>query len=167
MVSVTVRDVAYEDGGDDERAGHADDPDYIVKNAIFAPGFEGFFYGFGEAKVCNTGEILVDPVVISCTEEFLGTHCSELIPVVGGHDVLSAFASVEREKRCVGALTTGLVGEHAAVFIVWVSDDHRKAGASVKLLQRLREGCRAAVYREWTSEGRLIFWNFWLLSRSE
>ncbi len=64
---------------------------------------------------------------------------AELVPVVGGHVVLTAFAAIEGEEGGVDALAAAFVGEHAAVFVVGVCDDHGEAGAGVELLQRLRE----------------------------
>jgi hypothetical protein len=68
-------------------------------------------------------------------------------PTVVGHDVLTTLAAIQREQGDASALATGLIGEHAAIFVVGVGDDHHEAGAGVKLAQRLLERGGAAVNR--------------------
>ena len=153
MMPVAVGDVADKGGGDDERACHADDADDVVEHAIVAPGLEGFVDGLGEAKVGDAGPVLVDSIVVAGGEELLGARGSELVPVVGGHDVLAAFAAVEGEERGVDTLAAALVGEHAAVFVVGVSNNHGEAGPGVELLQGLGESRRAAVDGKGTRKG--------------
>ena len=87
----------------------------------------------------------MDAEVVAGGEELLGADEAELIPVVGGHDVLSAFAAVEGEQSGVDALVAGFVGEHAGVFVVGVGDDEDEAGAGVEFLQALPDGGGAAV----------------------
>ena len=153
VVAVAVRDVAGEDRCDDERAGETNLTDDVVEDAVMAPGFERFFEGLGEAEVGYAGEGLVDAEVVTGGEELLGAKEAELIPVVGRHDVLSAFATVEGEESSVDALFAGFVGEHAGVLIVGMGDDENEAGAGVEFLQALPDGGGAAVDGERRSEG--------------
>ena len=110
VVAVAVRDAACEDGGNDERAGKAHLSDDVAEDAVVAPVFEGFVEGLGEAVVGYTSEGLMDAEVIAGGEELLGAEETELVPIVGGHDVLAAFTAVEREEGGVDTLFTRLVG---------------------------------------------------------
>ena len=62
-----------------------------------------------------------------------------------GHQVLAAFAAVEREHGDACALAAGEVGEHAAVFVVGVGDDEHEGGAGAELAEELLEGGRAVI----------------------
>ncbi len=71
-------------------------------------------------------------IVVACGEKLLGTESTELIPVVGGHHVLPAFATIEREQSRIDSLPPTLVGEHAAVFVIGMRGDHGKGGAGME-----------------------------------
>ena len=145
MLAVAVGDAADEDGGEDQRTIEADGAYDVVEDAFVSPDGEGFFEGLGEAEVGDAGEVLIDSVAAVGSQELLGAHQRELIPQVIGHDVLAALAAVQGEQSHARALATGFIGEHAAILVVGVGDDHHDAGAGAKLAQRLLERGRAAV----------------------
>jgi len=156
VVAVAVGDIAREDRGDDEGTGDSDLADDIVENTVVAPDLEGFVEGFREAEVGYAGKRLMDPEVVASGKQFLGAEEAELIPVVGGHNILSALSAVEGEEGSVDALVAALVGEHSGVFVVGVGDDEDEAGAGVKLLKALPDcGC-ATVNGERRCKGRGI-----------
>ena len=151
VLSVAVGDAADEDGGEYKWPIESDGADDVVEDAVVAPDGHGFFQGFGETEVGDAGEVLVgwgDAVAAAGGQEFLGADQGELVAEIVGHDVLAAFAAVEREQGDAGAAAAGFVGEHAAVFVVRVGDDHHEAGAGAELAQGLLEGGGAAVDAE-------------------
>ena len=58
---------------------------------------------------------------------------------------MTALAPVQGEQSYARTLTTGFIGEHAAILVVGVGDDQHETGAGAKLAQRLLERGRAAV----------------------
>ena len=133
------------DSGEDQRAIKADGAHDVVENAFVSPDGEGLFKGLGEAEVGDAGEVLIDSVAAVGSQQLLGAHQRELILHVIGHDVLTALAPVQGEQSYARTLTTGFIGEHAAILIVGVGDDQHETGAGAKLAQRLLERGRAAV----------------------
>jgi hypothetical protein len=137
VVAVPVGRATDKDGGDDQRADHADDADDVAKDALMGPFLEAFRLGFGKAEIDDAGEILIGAVILVCREQFLGAVQTERLPSVGVHQVLACLASIEREQSSASTLAAGFVREHAPILIVGMSHDHDEAGAGVKLEQRL------------------------------
>ena len=98
---------------------------------------EGFFFGFGEAEVDFGAEELVGVEVAVGGKELLGAEEAEGVFKIGGHGVLAAFAAVEGEVGDAGAEASGVVGEHATVFVVGVGDDEHEGGSGVELAEEL------------------------------
>ncbi len=95
MLAVAVGDGADEGGGDDEGAEEADGADGVVEDALVAPFFEGFLFGFGETEVDFSTEELGDAGIAVGGEEFLGAEEAEGVFEVAGDGVLAAFAAGE------------------------------------------------------------------------
>jgi hypothetical protein len=123
MMTVSIGDIASKYGGNDERTGEPDLADDVVEHTVVAPGLQGLFEGLRESVVGDSSEVLMDSEVVTCGKEFLGTKETKAVPIISGHDILSTFSSIEREKSCVNSLVTRFVGEHAGVFVVWMSHD--------------------------------------------
>ena len=139
VLAVAVGDAADEGGGDDEGAEEADGADGVVEDALVGPLGEGFFLGFGEAEVDFGAEELGDAGVAVGGEELLGADEAEGVFEVGGHGVLAAFAAGKREVGDAGTEAAGVEGEHAAVFVVGVSDDVEDGGSGVEPAEELLE----------------------------
>ena len=114
---------------------------------------EGFVDGFREAEVDLGAEELVDGEEAIGGEELAGADKAEGVVEVGGHEVLAAFAAGEAEVGDAGAEAAGLIGEHAAVFVVGVGDDHEEAGAGGELFEGEGEAGGALVGGEVGAEG--------------
>ena len=145
VLAVAVGDAADEDGGEDQGTIEADGADDVVEDAFVSPDGEGFVEGLGEAEVGDAGEVLIDAVAAAGSQELLGAHQRELIPQVVGHDVLATLATVQGEESHARTLAAGFVGEHAAILVVGMGDDHHEAGAGAQLAQRLLQRSGAAV----------------------
>ncbi len=84
----------------------------------------------------------------------MSAHQGELIPQVVGHDVLTTLAAGQGEQSHARTLAAGFIGEHAAILVVGVGDDHHDAGAGAQLAQRLLQRSGAAVNTERLVVGR-------------
>ncbi len=153
VLTMTVGDGSGEDGRDDERTVEADGSDGVVEDAVMVPLRKRLLFGLREAEVDLGAPELVDAEVAVGGEKLLCADEAEGVAEVAGHDVLSAFAAGECKHRGVDAETARLVGEHPAVFVVGVSDDHHEAGASTKCGERLPECCRTLVRRDLADRG--------------
>ena len=98
-----------------------------------------------------------DSVVVTRGVELLRAEGSELVPVVGGHVVLTAFAAIECEEGGVGACAAAFaVVLDAAVFVIGMSDDGGDGGAGVELLKSLREANSSLINGERATVGGLV-----------
>ncbi len=156
MLSVPIGHVAGEDRCHHQRAAHANDADRVIENAIVSPGLQRFFDRLGEAEVRNPSPVLMHAVIISSGEKFLRAHRAQLVPIVRGHHVLSAFAAIQRQQGRVHTEAAAFICEHAAVFVIRMGHDHRDAGARMQFLQTLPEAGRSAVDRKRSSERLLV-----------
>ena len=145
VLAVAVGDAANEDGGEDQGAIEADGANDVVEDALVSPDGQGFLEGLGETEISDAGEVLIDSVAAAGSQKLLGAHQRELIPEVIGHDVLPTLAPGQREQSHACALATGLIGEHAAILVVGMGNDHHDASAGGKLAQRLLERSRATI----------------------
>ena len=145
VLAVAVGDAADKDGGEDQGTIEADGADDVVENAVVSPDGERFVEGLGEAEVRDAGKVLIDSVAAAGGQQLLCAHQGELIPEIIGHDVLATLAAIEGEQGHARALAAGFIGEHAAILVVGVGDDHHEAGAGGKLAQRLLQRGRATV----------------------
>src|SRR5207253_3624241 len=103
VIAVAVAGTADEDGRYDQWAHGADGTDDVREYAVAGPVLDRFGHCFREAVVDDAGPVLVDAVVASGGEEFLGSDESEGVEEVGGHDVGPAFAAVESEEGDAGS----------------------------------------------------------------
>ena len=135
VLAMTVRDATDEDSGEDQWPIEPDGTHHVVEHAVMTPDREGLVEGLGKTEVRNTGEILIDTVAAVGGQQLFCAHQRQLVPQVVGHDVLTTFPAIQREQGDASALATGLVGEHSAIFVVRMGDDHHQAGASTQLAQ--------------------------------
>ena len=103
------------------------------------PDRERLVEGFGKTEVRDTSEILIDTVAAVGGQQFFCAHQRQLVPQIIGHDVLTTFTAIQRKQGNASALATGLIGEHAAIFVVRMGDDHHQTGTGAQLAQRLLE----------------------------
>ena len=121
----------------------------VVEHTLVTPLRERLLHRLREAVVGDAAPVLlIDTVVFIGAQQLIGPDQSQGVVVGGGHGVLAALAARQREQRCTHAKPTAFVGQHAAVFIVRVGDDHHQAGRGIQPLQALVESRRAAILRQ-------------------
>ena len=135
VLAMTVCDATDEDGGEDQRPIETDGTHDIVEHAVMAPDRERLVQGLGKTKIRNTGEILIDTVATVGGQKFFCANQRQLVPQVVGHNVLTTLSAIQGEQGDASALAAGLVGEHSAIFVIGVGDDHHEAGAGTQLAQ--------------------------------
>src|ERR1700735_1709903 len=103
---------------------------------------ETFFFGLRAAEVDFSAEHLAGAEVAVGGDQLLRADEAERVVEVAGHEVLAAFTARESERSRAYALAASFVGQHAAIFVVGVGDDHQQTGTGAELEQCLPKASR-------------------------
>jgi hypothetical protein len=113
-----------------------DHPDHIAENFFAAPFLETFLGRFGESEIDGAREELFRAVDTPGREQLLGTNDAELVALFGADEVLTAFASRQREVAGAHFSTTRQIGEQCGVFVVGMRGNHEHAADDVEAIER-------------------------------
>jgi len=161
VLPVAVGHSAHEGCDEDEGTFAADGEDCVVEDALVPPLFKGLFLRFGEAEVGFCSPILFDSVELVGAEEFVSANDAELVIAIRGDRILAALAAGQGQLRSAHALAAALVGDHRAVFVIGMGDDHHQTGPGSEMFQALLESSGAAIFGQgqcnfgWFRRGRL------------
>ena len=123
MMAVTVARVALKASADHIRTEGANHPHHVAqRDIVTAPLLERLFWSLGETEIGDPREALLDSVVAVGRQQLQRADDAELIQQIAADFVLPALAAIERELQHARAVPARLQREHAAVFVVGMSN---------------------------------------------
>ena len=83
---------------------------------------KGLFRRLGEAKIGDAGEALLHAVIAIGGQQLQRANNAQLVEQIAADLVLAAFAAIERQLQHADAVAARFQRQHAAIFVVGMSD---------------------------------------------
>src|SRR6185369_7332100 len=146
MLTMPIGRPSNKDGANNQRPDGPDNANSLLENPFVPPLAQCLIERLGESIVSHRCEVLcIESVIPACLQKFFCSDKTERIPVIGGHHICTAFATIESQERNSCTLSSAFISERCSVLVIWMGNDHHEARTSMQFLQSLPGGRRSPV----------------------